>query len=152
MAKVLSKKKEEVFSIDVFYMASVDYSGEVLEVSEGAIKLRYKKPRSSKYLIEIFPKASLLAWSASETESGFVLTKPRKELYGSYEGSIEIENGVATITSLDGDIIEVDAPLVEASVLEDSEKSHKKVNNLKPKSKPAKVKDDDEDNDDFDDD
>lgn len=130
-----SLEKKMSFLVTFFAYKTLEYSGQVLYIGSHYVTLKHKKPHSSKFIITTFPKSSLLSWSASLTEEGFVVTRPEKvELY-SVKGNVKFKSANKAVVESERGAIEFDPNF--ATITADT-KDAEKVRKTK-ESKPTKI-------------
>ena len=131
--------------------------GELVRQDEGALVLRVKKPRSSKYMIRVVPNATILSAWLYDTDDGqraSVTLRPMVAELDSVDGTIEVVDGFVTCTDENGNIFMVaaDAASITGDDEEEEEKPAKKGKAAKKSSKKAKDEEEEEDDEDDSDD
>ena len=127
--------------------------GELVRQDEGALVLRVKKPRSSKYMIRVVPNATILSAWLYDTDDGqraSVTLRPMVAELDSVDGTIEVVDGFVTCTDENGNIFMVAADAASITG-DDEEEEEKPAKKGKKSSKKAKAKDEEEEEDDEDD-
>jgi hypothetical protein len=83
------------------------YDGEVEVMDSGAVKVKFKKPRSSKYQTSIFPASQILVSSVGE-EGGYVTVRAVESFVEESVddvNSVEITETTVSFTNSDGEEI-----------------------------------------------
>ena len=155
------KATNPTVTLSVFATGERFIDGIIVRQDEQSVTVRYKKPRSSKFLVETFPREKVVSVWEGEEAAQVVVAGARYEL-DTFTGELAIneqgdfvvtgEDFTVTISSkADVEIFEEDEeeekPAKKAKKVEEDEKPAKKAN----KKAAKKVEEDDEEEDEDDD-
>ena len=111
-----AKKPAVDYTATLFTDSTREVSGTLLEVTESQVVMRYKKPRSSKYLVQAFPRAQVIAiYGNVGDEVGTVVMNLQRTEYDSFEvsGFEFVGDGTVVLTTVDGGTVTVNEANVE---------------------------------------
>ena len=135
-------------TLSVFATGERFIDGTIVRQDEQSVTVRYKKPRSSKFLVETFPREKVVSVWESEEAAQVVVAGARYEL-DTFTGELAInEQGDFVVTGEDFTVTissKADVEIFEED--EEEEKPAKKAN----KKAAKKVEEDDEEEDEDDD-
>lgn len=128
--------------------------GTIVRQDEQSVTVRYKKPRSSKFLVETFPREKVVSIWEGEEAAQIVVSGARYEL-DTFAGELSInENGNFVVTGEDFTVTV--AANADVEIFEEDEEEEKPAKkgakkDVQPtkKAKAKKVEDEDEDDDDW---
>lgn len=135
-------------TLSVFATGERFIDGTIVRQDEQSVTVRYKKPRSSKFLVETFPREKVVSVWEGEEAAQVVVAGARYEL-DTFTGELSInEQGDFVVTGEDFTVTissKADVEIFEED--EEEEKPAKKAN----KKAAKKVEEDDEEEDEDDD-
>ena len=146
-----AKKPAVDYTATLFTESTREVSGTLLEVTESQVVMRYKKPRSSKYLVQAFPRAQVIAiYGNVGDEVGTVVMNLQRTEYDSFEvsGFEFVGDGTVVLTTVDGGTVTVNEANVELIGTESGEAAAAPTGAKKPAAKRKPVVEEDEDDDD----
>ena len=142
------KATNPTVTLSVFATGERFIDGTIVRQDEQSVTVRYKKPRSSKFLVETFPREKVVSVWEGEEAAQIVVSGARYEL-DTFSGELSInENGNFVVTGEDFTVTvaaNADVEIFEED--EEDEKPAKKAN----KKAAKKVEEDDEEEDEDDD-
>ena len=138
-------------TLSVFATGERFIDGTIVRQDEQSVTVRYKKPRSSKFLVETFPREKVVSVWEGEEAAQVVVAGARYEL-DTFTGELAInEQGDFVVTGEDFTVTissKADVEIFEED--EEEEKPAKKASKkaeAKPAKKAKKVEEDEEDED-----
>lgn len=142
------KATNPTVTLSVFATGERFIDGTIVRQDEQSVTVRYKKPRSSKFLVETFPREKVVSVWEGEEAAQVVVAGARYEL-DTFTGELAInEQGDFVVTGEDFTVTissKADVEIFEED--EEEEKPAKKAN----KKAAKKVEEDDEEEDEDDD-
>jgi hypothetical protein len=111
-----AKKPAVDYTATLFTESTREVSGTLLEVTESQVVMRYKKPRSSKFLVQAFPRAQVIAiYGNVGDEVGTVVMNLQRTEYDSFEvsGFEFVGDGTVVLTTVEGGTVTVNEANVE---------------------------------------
>ena len=142
------KATNPTVTLSVFATGERFIDGTIVRQDEQSVTVRYKKPRSSKFLVETFPREKVVSVWEGEEAAQVVVAGARYEL-DTFTGELAInEQGDFVVTGEDFTVTissKADVEIFEED--EEEEKPTKKAN----KKAAKKVEEDDEEEDEDDD-
>jgi hypothetical protein len=145
-----AKKPAVDYTATLFTESTREVSGTLLEVTESQVVMRYKKPRSSKFLVQAFPRAQVIAiYGNVGDEVGTVVMNLQRTEYDSFEvsGFEFVGDGTVVLTTVEGGTVTVNEANVELIGTESGEAAASTVAK-KPAAKRKPVVEDEEEDDD----
>ena len=145
------KATNPTVTLSVFATGERFIDGTIVRQDEQSVTVRYKKPRSSKFLVETFPREKVVSVWEGEEAAQVVVAGARYEL-DTFTGELAInEQGDFVVTGEDFTVTissKADVEIFE----EDEEEKHAKKANKKAEAKTSKkaakkVEEDEEDED-----
>jgi hypothetical protein len=149
------KATNPTVTLSVFATGERFIDGTIVRQDEQSVTVRYKKPRSSKFLVETFPREKVVSVWEGEEAAQVVVAGARYEL-DTFTGELAInEQGDFVVTGEDFTVTissKADVEIFEED--EEDEKPAKKASKKaeKPAKKAAKKVEEDEDEDEEDED
>ena len=148
------KATNPTVTLSVFATGERFIDGTIVRQDEQSVTVRYKKPRSSKFLVETFPREKVVSVWEGEEAAQVVVAGARYEL-DTFTGELAInEQGDFVVTGEDFTVTISSKADVEIFEEDEEEKPAKKASKkaeAKPAKKAKKVEEDDEEEDDDDD-
>lgn len=145
------KATNPTVTLSVFATGERFIDGTIVRQDEQSVTVRYKKPRSSKFLVETFPREKVVSVWEGEEAAQVVVAGARYEL-DTFTGELAInEQGDFVVTGEDFTVTissKADVEIFEED--EEEEKPAKKASKkaeAKPAKKAKKVEEDEEDED-----
>ena len=142
------KATNPTVTLSVFATGERFIDGTIVRQDEQSVTVRYKKPRSSKFLVETFPREKVVSVWEGEEAAQVVVAGARYEL-DTFTGELAInEQGDFVVTGEDFTVTISSKADVEIFEEEEEEKPAKKANKkaeAKPAKKAKKVEEDEED-------
>lgn len=146
------KATNPTVTLSVFATGERFIDGTIVRQDEQSVTVRYKKPRSSKFLVETFPREKVVSVWEGEEAAQVVVAGARYEL-DTFTGELAInEQGDFVVTGEDFTVTissKADVEIFEED--EEEEKPAKKASKkaeAKPAKKAKKVEEDDEEDED----
>ena len=146
------KATNPTVTLSVFATGERFIDGTIVRQDEQSVTVRYKKPRSSKFLVETFPREKVVSVWEGEEAAQVVVAGARYEL-DTFTGELAInEQGDFVVTGEDFTVTissKADVEIFEED--EEEEKPAKKASKkaeAKPAKKAKKVEEDEEEEDD----
>lgn len=143
------KATNPTVTLSVFATGERFIDGTIVRQDEQSVTVRYKKPRSSKFLVETFPREKVVSVWEGEEAAQVVVAGARYEL-DTFTGELAInEQGDFVVTGEDFTVTissKADVEIFEED--EEEEKPAKKASKkaeAKPAKKAKKVEEDEED-------
>ena len=142
------KATNPTVTLSVFATGERFIDGTIVRQDEQSVTVRYKKPRSSKFLVETFPREKVVSVWEGEEAAQVVVAGARYEL-DTFTGELAInEQGDFVVTGEDFTVTissKADVEIFEEDEEEEkpAKKSSKKAE-AKPAKKAKKVEEDDE--------
>lgn len=143
------KATNPTVTLSVFATGERFIDGTIVRQDEQSVTVRYKKPRSSKFLVETFPREKVVSVWEGEEAAQVVVAGARYEL-DTFTGELAInEQGDFVVTGEDFTVTissKADVEIFEED--EEDEKPAKKASKkaeAKPAKKAKKVEEDEED-------
>lgn len=150
------KATNPTVTLSVFATGERFIDGTIVRQDEQSVTVRYKKPRSSKFLVETFPREKVVSVWEGEEAAQVVVAGARYEL-DTFTGELAInEQGDFVVTGEDFTVTissKADVEIFEED--EEEEKSAKKASKkaeAKPAKKAKKVEEDEDEDDEEDED
>ena len=143
------KATNPTVTLSVFATGERFIDGTVVRQDEQSVTVRYKKPRSSKFLVETFPREKVVSVWEGEEAAQVVVAGARYEL-DTFTGELAInEQGDFVVTGEDFTVTissKADVEIFEED--EEEEKPAKKADKKATKKAAKKVEEDEEDEED----
>lgn len=143
------KATNPTVTLSVFATGERFIDGTVVRQDEQSVTVRYKKPRSSKFLVETFPREKVVSVWEGEEAAQVVVAGARYEL-DTFTGELAInEQGDFVVTGEDFTVTissKADVEIFEED--EEDEKPAKKADKKATKKAAKKVEDDEEEDED----
>lgn len=143
------KATNPTVTLSVFATGERFIDGTIVRQDEQSVTIRYKKPRSSKFLVETFPREKVVSVWEGEEAAQVIVAGARYEL-DTFTGELAInEQGDFVVTGEDFTVTissKADVEIFEED--EEEEKPAKKASKkaeAKPAKKAKKVEEDEED-------
>lgn len=135
-------------TLSVFATGERFIDGTIVRQDEQSVTVRYKKPRSSKFLVETFPREKVVSVWEGEEAAQVVVAGARYEL-DTFTGELAInEQGDFVVTGEDFTVTISSKADVEIFEEDEEEEKPAKKASKKAEAKPAKkVEEDDEEED-----
>ena len=151
---IMAKKATNpTVTLSVFATGERFIDGTIVRQDEQSVTVRYKKPRSSKFLVETFPREKVVSVWEGEEAAQVVVAGARYEL-DTFTGELAInEQGDFVVTGEDFTVTISSKADVEIFEEDEEEKPAKKASKkaeAKPAKKTAKKVEEDEDEEDED--
>ena len=141
------KATNPTVTLSVFATGERFIDGTIVRQDEQSVTIRYKKPRSSKFLVETFPREKVVSVWEGEEAAQVVVAGARYEL-DTFTGELAInEQGDFVVTGEDFTVTISSKADVEIFEEDEEEKPAKKASKkaeAKPAKKAKKVEDDEE--------
>ena len=135
-------------TLSVFATGERFIDGTIVRQDEQSVTVRYKKPRSSKFLVETFPREKVVSVWEGEEAAQVVVAGARYEL-DTFTGELAInEQGDFVVTGEDFTVTISSKADVEIFEEDEEEEKPAKKASKKAEAKPAKKAEEDEDEED----
>lgn len=135
------KATNPTVTLSVFATGERFIDGTIVRQDEQAVTVRYKKPRSSKFLVETFPREKVVSVWEGEEAAQVVVAGARYEL-DTFTGELAInEQGDFVVTGEDFTVTissKADVEIFEEDEEDEEEEKPSKKASKKAEAKPAK--------------
>ena len=138
------KATNPTVTLSVFATGERFIDGTIVRQDEQSVTIRYKKPRSSKFLVETFPREKVVSVWEGEEAAQVIVAGARYEL-DTFTGELAInEQGDFVVTGEDFTV--TISSKADVEIFEEDEEDEKPAKAKKADKKPAKkVEEDEED-------